>query len=230
MRIVDSQKLMSAEAMKEDIMAFLGVPTEFFDAKDAAGAPLNRTKMVWAARNPQTQEEIEEFYRTNVVYFQDLWNWVYVIGGGSHLNNTRHLKPEGHHEDVGGGIGFFAMRSAIAYPSATIYYSDVNPTLRAFVKWRAKKIGLTNLLMAHENPARVLDSVSFFDVLEHVPTWEALVKIYVALLKPGGIIIENSPFGEDEDHPMHLKCDDFGPRMVAMGLKQTEDFGVWIKT
>ena len=117
--------------------------------------------------------------------------------------------------DFSGGVG----NTVIMLASAGIpcVYFGIGMMEFAFAKYRIRRLGLEQLvtfLDVHTasnnwafNPREVLKNNMTFgtilaiDVLEHIPDWEETVKVLVQSLRPGGHIIEHSPFSHDLPPP-----------------------------
>jgi hypothetical protein len=88
---------------------------------------------------------------------------------------------------------------------------DLNPQNRAFVSWRAERLGLASRLSCHRDledpalPAR-FDTIVCLDVLEHLADPVAQVETFADRLTGDGIALLNWYFfrGFKGEYPFHL--------------------------
>ena len=113
--------------------------------------------------------------------------------------------------DFGGGIGTHALAAA-ALPSVEhVWFVDLNPHNRAFVSWRAERLGLAGKLSTSrdleqaELPQR-FDTIVCLDVLEHLNHPAAQLEIFAERLQPSGTALLNWYFfqGFQGEYPFHF--------------------------
>ena len=81
--------------------------------------------------------------------------------------------------DFGGGIGTHSIAAAALPKVDHVFFVDLNPFNRDFVRERAKKLGISELISVHKDLESIgnikFDTVICFDVLEHLPNPSAQI-------------------------------------------------------
>jgi 2-polyprenyl-3-methyl-5-hydroxy-6-metoxy-1,4-benzoquinol methylase len=151
----------------------------------------------WAWHDPKDDGEIGWFYRSAQSYIfsnsrRPRWHM---------LKNLARLLPEGRVLDYGGGIGndvlFLARRGYEAH------YLELSVVQQEFVRFRSGRHRLKVKIIEPHHEGR-LDPVECVDaeynavllqhVLEHIPNYHIPLGHLIGRLRPGGYIIEHSPF------------------------------------
>lgn len=167
------------------------------DAKTARAA----LSAEWLERNPQTPEEILEFYRTSECLEDDLEAFhtqaerkVWTVGL-VHIVKTFSAKVA---VDVGCGAGhdLYAMRTAGV---ERIIGVEPNDRLRE----RLQADGFEVVPSVVDVDLDNADVISCFDVLEHVPDPEAFLAFIASQAKLGAILLETCATF-DTEIPLHL--------------------------
>jgi 2-polyprenyl-3-methyl-5-hydroxy-6-metoxy-1,4-benzoquinol methylase len=125
----------------------------------------------------------------------------------SNLANLAYAR--GHCLDYGAGNGEVVLEEARRGCSA-VYYDVPGETAR-FASWRAQQQGLT-LAVSHSKEELLalvqrdgaFDSITSFDVLEHLPDLRGELTFLESILAPGGRLLFDVPAGATKNHPMHL--------------------------
>lgn len=95
--------------------------------------------------------------------------------------------------DMGCGLGFF-LRSAASYTGWEAYGCEISP---AAVRYAREKLGLENVICGRleevDLPQESFDIITMWDVLDHIPQPDALLRRCHALLRPGGICFIRTP-------------------------------------
>ena len=164
-------------------------------------------------------EDADDFYEVKVGYSHliDLASW--HLNSSNYIADTLRLQEmfaRGNVLDFGGGIGTHALASAHLPDVDHVWFVDLNPHNREFVKERVDKFGLSDVVSIH----RDLDSISeikfdtlvCLDVLEHLPDPSNQISLFFDKLNPESIALMNWYFfkGENGQYPFHF--DD--PKMV----------------
>lgn len=109
--------------------------------------------------------------------------------------------------DIGAGTGYFAVRFAKAVPDGKVIASDVEPDMVRYLRERAQKEGLDNLVAVHGThddpklPARV-DVLFVCNVYHHIADRPAFFARLVAALEPGGrLVLVDFKTDAPEDSP-----------------------------
>ena len=138
------------------------------------------------------------------------------------------LKPGMAVADIGAGTGYFSSRLA-KHPSApTVYAVDIEASMVAYLRQRATKEGLKNLVAVQAGdgtanlPAPV-DVILIVDTYHHIPNRVAYFKALRKSLKPGGRLAivdfrKDAPSGP----PAEFR---FTPEDVAKELSQADFTG-----
>lgn len=158
--------------------------------------------------NPQSRSELAWYYATSVNYL---------------FANTLHASPQvltevfnktsqGPVLDYSGGVGNNII--ALAKAGIPCQYFGIGMMEYTFAEYRVQKYQLEHLVTFVRpwnsktnwsfDPINAalprngsLGGIVAFDVLEHIPDYQNVVKAMVESLRVGGIILENSPFGDD---------------------------------
>jgi 2-polyprenyl-3-methyl-5-hydroxy-6-metoxy-1,4-benzoquinol methylase len=95
--------------------------------------------------------------------------------------------------DMGSGLGFF-LKAAASHAKWEVYGCEISP---AAVKYASEKLGLTNISRTRLEDADLqpnfFDIITMWDVLDHIPQPDPLLKRCHALLKEGGICFIRVP-------------------------------------
>ena len=203
---------------------YLGLPlSEALALLDGAS---DRFTDEWKAHVPRSADTrtLAEFYNASQTELFDLLEW-HATDEGNHralvcadLLLRRH--PGGAVLDYGSGVGTAGIVMADAGFDVTL--ADVADPLLDFARWRFARRGLKvrTIDLQREAPrTSAYPGVLCFDVLEHIPQPQRVVRRLRDGLVPGGSLFVFAPFGLDPRRPMHVVHDDgVDHRMAAMGL------------
>jgi dTDP-4-dehydrorhamnose reductase len=229
-----------------EISLFLGFTEEIAYRKLKQGfAPLHQEVAGdYRRANPQTDEELQEWYRTTESYIWELsayhldegFNYTGTVKG---ITESPHCR--GHILCVGDGIGDLTLALRRAGKSA-VYHDLAGSRTAAFAEFRfwmhLGKVGESYLnhgwMPALE--ADHYDTILCLDFLEHVTDVSAWCEGIFKALKPGGIAFFQNAFGAgsgpEGSIPMHLARNDryekdWTPLMADIGYKQIETSNWW---
>ena len=135
--------------------------------------------------------------------------------------------------DVGSGTGYFAVRIARAHPKVQVIGSDIEASMVAHLRDRAKKESLSNIVSvqsAADSPnlkARV-DVVLIVDTYHHLPGRADYFRRLQQSLKPGGrvAIVDFRPeatMGPQKE--FRFPAEKIRAEMAEAGFAQVEDHG-----
>lgn len=177
---------------------------------------------------PQNELELTWFYRCNAAY---------LFANAVHpYERQLDVITQGRVLDYGAGIGCNTM--GLAKRGLEVDFLEINRLQADFIHFRARQHQLPNIkeVLPYEggtfDPVHCIkgpyDAIIAMDVLEHIPQYQVVVKHFVQCLKPGGLIIENSPFDPlAGDIAIHVRQD--VPIDVAMEGMERIDTGMWRK-
>ena len=187
--------------------------------------------------DPQSPTELRWYYLSSVSY---------LFANALHLPPVvKYLKRKLVHEpvlDYSAGVGANVIH--VAKKGMRAHYFGIGQFEMLFAKYRVAKKGVSHLVSFVEpwvngttlDPIHAITcekekygTILLFDVLEHIPNYHLTLAHLIACLRPGGTIIEHSPFdsnGGPQD--IHLKAS--MPMAEAMGssMKSLEKY-VWEK-
>ncbi len=178
--------------------------------------------------NPKDYSDLTWFYRCNAMY---------LFGNAIHpsvalLNDV----TDGEVLDYGAGVGSNTIE--LAKRGCNVDFVEINRIQADFLRFRAVRNHLNNIkeiLPYHEGKfdpilcvQKKYNVIVAMDVLEHIPDYHYVVERFIACLKPGGVIYENSPFDENaDDIAIHVRPS--VPLEVAMRGMMRVKPGVWQK-
>jgi len=193
--------------VRQHLIDFTGMKASEVDAR-VKGAGRFHFEAEFSYWNPQTSGEMRWFYRQSVTYLFALSHRIIVPFRGKHA-----LTPaDGPVLDFSGGAGNNCL--SLASRGIKCIYTGVGVLEMAFFEYRVKRLGLEDMVTTlhphSEKTAWRFDFIDFLpqdesvgtilaiDVLEHIPQFEKVVAAMVASIRPGGRIIEHSPFDKTD--------------------------------
>lgn len=209
----------------DELVEFTKLPKKEVINRMLTGVERNRD--AFNKVNPKTDQEVENFYRTNEEYLWDLACWHSMDDKSAENQKLADVCSFLHPNaktviDYGCGIGQNGLIFAKCGYDVTLV--DFDTVCFKFAKWRADKYSKTVNLVTMDDLRRSLtkkhsvfknryDVVLCFDVLEHltVSQLRQVTEELLTLKSPGGKIIYQASFGWGVDtgsHPMHFKMDD----------------------
>tara|TARA_Y100001968_G_scaffold313546_1_gene337857 strand:- start:71 stop:817 length:747 start_codon:yes stop_codon:yes gene_type:complete len=159
------------------------------------------------------RNDARDFYEEKVgdAHLIDLASW--HLNSSSYIADTLRLQQQFVHGkvlDFGGGIGTHALAASVLSDVEHVWFVDLNPQNRNFVKQRAKQLGIEDLISVHRDLDSIndliFDSVVCLDVLEHLPDPSNQLDIFLEKLSPSGIALMNWYFykGKNGEYPFHF--------------------------
>jgi SAM-dependent methyltransferase len=187
--------------------------------------------MLWAALNPQTEEEIQEFYEITPFYIFELAYW--HMQRRERKRRNRIIKiASGDVLDYGGGIG--DLCAILAKRGLNVTYADIRGRTFEFAEWLFQKRSLKveTIDLARESLRREYDTIICLDVIEHLPQPGLVLKDITMHLKKHGKLIINLPLIEEGDgHPMHINGRfDMEYLLNSLGLLKGDKEWLWVKS
>tara|TARA_Y100001968_G_C19454366_1_gene771499 strand:- start:23404 stop:24156 length:753 start_codon:yes stop_codon:yes gene_type:complete len=158
-------------------------------------------------------EDTSDFYEQEVgdAHLLDLAAW--HLNSSNYIADTLRLQQMfacGKVLDFGGGIGTHAIAAACLKNVKHVYFVDLNPQNRNFVEYRAKDLGISNLISVHRDLDSTgeikFDTLVCLDVLEHLPDPSSQLIKFLNRLSPKGVALLNWYFfkGYNGEYPFHF--------------------------
>lgn len=134
---------------------------------------------------------------------------------------TLELRPEHTVADIGAGTGYFTVRLARAPGVAKVFAVDIEPSMVEYVRQRAAKEGLRNVVVVQGAPDRSnlpepVDLVLIVDTFHHIPNRVAYFRELKKSLKPSGrLAIIDFRKGAPDGPPEEFR---FAPEQISAEL------------
>lgn len=209
-RLHDKKNALEASDL-EDLATFFNLDKDYCLNKVLNYSPVHMAEE-WRSKRPQTPKEIWEFYASTELYIWELMQWHANGGYASHMKAIDRIRQEfrpGTHPrvlDYGAGIGTTAIR--MAESGYRVAIADVPGKTFEFAKHRFRRRGLSvdsiELPFGEPDPHGCYDVLICFDVLEHVPAPEKILRLLVDRLREGGVAAITVSFATSDVYPHHL--------------------------
>jgi 2-polyprenyl-3-methyl-5-hydroxy-6-metoxy-1,4-benzoquinol methylase len=193
--------------LKQHLQQFLDIDSSQLDSKFATAlqdlAELGRRDFDW--------EDASKFYRDRVgeAYLFELATW--HLTSTDYIGDTLKLiadRARGNVLDFGGGIGTHAIAAALCPEVSHVTYCDINPVNYNFVEHRIQQLNLASKITCCTalEPTQTFDTITCFDVMEHLPDPSQQLLQFQQLLNNEGKMITNWYFskGFNQEFPFHL--------------------------
>lgn len=190
-----------------DLAAYTQLPSDVVERLVIQRRPID-FRGEWHA-TPTTMRDDHWFYLTSKTY---------LFANASHFTSAAEidavaglLPAGGTVLEFGAGVGNLAI--GLADRGHAIVADELSCLQRDFLRFRVDRHGLSGRVSVLDPwasiPAQTVDAITAFDVLEHLPDGQAtLDRRLLPALRPGGMLVENSPFVLNMANPMHH--DDWG--------------------
>lgn len=231
MRRLKEDKNQIYNGVYEDLKMFTGLQEKDLEERLMMRPRYHyKSEFLWHA--PRNNQELTWFYRTTFSYLFD---------NASHQYWEKLDYLKGRAQTVleyAGGIGHNAI--PLLKKGFDVDYFEISLIQSAFVEFRAKRHNLDRLKIIRpfvndrfdpvNSITKTYDAIILQDVLEHIPDYHLLLRYLIGHLKPGGFIIEQTPFEEDPNAPaidIHLKPS--MPLKEAMTGMEPIERNIWRK-
>lgn len=205
----------------DDLLAYTGLSRDDVEAELRTRSRLN-FRGEWHATPPGLRSD-HWFYLSSKSYL--FANAVHFADSSVADRVSAHVVSNGRVLDFGGGAGQLTL--ALAARSLRPSYTDTNAIQRDFLRFRLARHDLDELVDVLD-PWRPLGTCTFdaivaIDVLEHLPNvLDVLRQTLLPALKPGGVLLEDSPFIVNASNPMHHDDPGMDAALEAAGLQVVE--------
>ena len=193
-----------SDELIEEIQLYLG-----WDIPQVVDALYSGTKMLadeWNYKNPQSPEEIIDFYKEAENYIFDLAGWHRIPNRKQLTATAIKICQQNNLQKIlefGCGIGQDGILFAESGFEVTL--ADLPGKTLDFAKWRVKRRGTEIKFTNSDELKEKYDGILCFDVLEHVWEPKEIVEYLNHHLQIGGILLITAHFEHTEEHPMHLE-------------------------
>lgn len=209
--------LTSADDIVEEIQEYLGWDLSLVMEFLSKGTAMLAEE--WNNRNPQTPDDIINFYKETENYIFDLAAWhrkpgrIYQTVSAINICKQNRIRKV---LDFGCGIGQDGILFANSGFDVTL--SDLPGRTFDFAKWRVERRGLIIKLVNSNELKEKYECILCFDVLEHVWEPKEIIKYLHGHLLDNGILLVTAHFYYSEIHPMHLRQNVkyMGPEFIKM--------------
>jgi 2-polyprenyl-3-methyl-5-hydroxy-6-metoxy-1,4-benzoquinol methylase len=191
--------------------------------------PGSSVQRAWTSAKPESDSEIEAFYRRTDSYLYDLLlvhrtserrRWRDVATSLMMKHKVRRLL------DYGGGCGDDSLHFSRLGIECTLY--DISPVNTGYAKFRADDLGVNLKVLNCLPENQKFDAVYCTELLEHVPNPLDEIKKMFSLLLPGGVVVLTHSFELiGENYPSRLErhrglSDRFISEVEKLGYKYLE--------
>jgi SAM-dependent methyltransferase len=199
-----------AFALREQLAAFLQLSAAELERR----LPCSTEELAALHPGAFDPEQAGNFYEETVGdgHLLELAAW--HLSSRDYIADTLRLQQHvarGQLLDFGGGIGTHALAAAALPAVERVWFVDLNPHNRAFMTWRAERLGLAEKISTCRDldiaglPEH-FDTIICLDVLEHVPDPAAQLEFFADRLQPDGTALLNWYFfkGFQGEYPFHF--------------------------
>ncbi|MCP9884306.1 class I SAM-dependent methyltransferase [Synechococcus sp. ATX 2A4] len=159
-------------------------------------------------------QRVEAFYEETVGHGHLLELSAWHLGSGDYIADTLRLQQHlarGQVLDFGGGIGTHALAAAALPQVERVWFVDLNPDNRAFVRQRAEALGLAHRLgfcrdLSDSALPATFDTIVCLDVLEHLSDPADQLEVFASRMSKGAVALFNWYFfkGFAGEYPFHF--------------------------
>lgn len=202
------------DGMVKDLATFAKLTTN-----EVRAAMTNSPNLIvaerWKTANPQSPEEIRDFYCTCQEYLFELAMW----NASDSFRWLVSMLPEISGKDIldyGAGLGSLSL--LLQKRGARVDYLDLPGFPFRFAQFRAKRLGIYDemgWLHSLDATGPKYGMVIAIDVFEHLQELPEELKRIAGVLKPDGLLFYHNNFGQQEFYPMHIDWSKDWPRLLS---------------
>jgi SAM-dependent methyltransferase len=223
--------------VESDLALFTGLsPKELHMRMQREGQFHFTGEHAWWA--PASRRELTWYYR---------WSVSYLFANAIHCSDVANfqLRPDdGPVLEYSGGVGNNVIH--LASNGVKVTYFGIGEAEAAFARFRVANKGLEGMVdfvrpyvrdgslpgsplrfePIFSVPDKQYGVILAMDVLEHIPDYHVTLEHLVSVLRPGGVLLENTPFSHREgtsDTAIHVRASrPLNEEMARLGMKQVK--------
>jgi len=194
----DANEFLGEEPIAHDLAKFLHKTPAYIKRKIRANPALEVAKR-WQEKNPQTLNEVRQFYSETPEYLFDLAMWNASDTFKQLINYLPNVEGQ-KVLDFGGGIGSLSL--LLHKRGADVDYLDLPGVVSDFAKFRSN--GRLTFIDSLSDKQEIYDLIVAIDVFEHLPDLPEQLTMMAKALKPDGALFFHNNFGQQDSHPQHI--------------------------
>ena len=194
----EANEFLGEEPIARDLARFLRKTPAYIKRK-MRDSPVLKSAKIWQEKNPQTLDEVRQFYSENTEYLFELAQWnasdtfKQII---NYLPTVKGLKVL----DFGGGIGSLSL--LLQKRGADVDYLDLPGFVSDFARFRSN--GRVSFIDSLSDKREIYDLIAAIDVFEHLPDLPEHLIMLAQALKPDGVLFFHNNFGQLHLFPEHI--------------------------
>ena len=205
----EANEFLGEEPIAHDLARFLHKTPAYIKRKMRDNPVLESAKR-WQGKNPQTLDEIRQYYSETTEYLFELGQWnasdtfKQII---NYLPDVEGLKVL----DFGGGIGSLSL--LLHKRGADVDYLDLPGIIFDFARFRSN--GRINFIDPLSNKSEIYDLIVAINVMEHLPDLPEQLTMLAKALKTDGTLLFSNNFGQVDLHPQRIDWSQKWPGLLA---------------
>lgn len=192
----------------DEAAEYFGVSADEVRQRMEAGTELLAAEWARMGIDATSERDLLRFYNENTAEAFELLHW--NACGEAYAGYVAALqlaapRPGRAYLDYGSGVGSGAI--LFARHGFEVTLADISTPLLDFARWRLARRGLAATfidLKSEPLPSRRVDTITAFDVLEHLHDPLQVIRRLRGHLVERGVLVFNTPFDHDPTRPMHI--------------------------